>query len=303
MNRTPISVIVLTYNEEKNIEDCLKSVYGWADEIFIVDSYSTDKTREIAREYTEKIYQHKFEGYPHQRNWALDRLPYSSEWVFFLDADERPSKALKSEISNIIPETSSDVNGFYIKRKFIFMGKWIKHGGYYPVWLLRLFKHKFARCHEREVDEHFIVEGNTLKLQYDIIHNDKRGITYWIDRHNIYATLDALEHIKLVKLEKMANGQTNFPAKTFFEKRRLLKKKVWLHLPMFLRPFISFFYCYILRGGFLEGKAGFIYMVLLRFWYPLLVDIRIGEIKRETRTESLTTNPSAKALNVSEKVL
>lgn len=287
--KVPISVVILTYNEEKNIEDGLKSVYDWVDEIFVVDSFSTDRTLEIAKGYTEKIYQNKFEGFPQQRNWTLDNLPFSNEWVFFFDADERPSKALKSEISNIIPETSSGVNGFYIKRKFIFMGKWIKHGGYYPVWLLRLFKYKFARCNERLVDEHFIVEGNTLQLQHDIIHEDKRGITFWIERHNRYATLDALEHIKLVKFEEMANGQTDFPLTTFFEKRRLLKRKVWRCLPMFLRPFMSFFYCYILRGGFLEGKAGFIYMVLLRFWYPLLVDIRIGEIKRETSTETLTT--------------
>src|SRR4030043_1957706 len=169
-DKTPLSVIILTYNEEKNIEDCFKSVYNWAAEIFIVDSFSTDITLDIAKKYTDKIYQNKFESYSKQRNWALDNLIFSNDWVFFLDADEKPSDELKNEIKNILPKVQSEINGFYIKRRFIFMGRWIKHGGYYPTWLLRLFKYKAARCQERKVDEHFIVRGKTMRLKHDIIH-------------------------------------------------------------------------------------------------------------------------------------
>lgn len=147
--KIPLSVIVLTYNEEKNIEDCLKSVYGWADEIFIVDSYLTDKTLELAKKYTDKVYQSKFEGYPKQRNWALDNLPFSNEWIFFLDADERPSDELKKELKEVLNKVPLYIEGFYIKRRFIFMERWIKHGGYYPTWLLRIFRHRAARCSER----------------------------------------------------------------------------------------------------------------------------------------------------------
>jgi glycosyltransferase involved in cell wall biosynthesis len=271
----PISVIVLTYNEEKNIGECLKSVYNWAAEIFIVDSFSTDRTLDIARKYTDKIYQNKFESYSKQRNWALDNLIFSNEWVFFLDADERPSDELKKEIREVLIEVPKDIEGFYIKRRFIFMGRWIKHGGYYPTWLLRLFRHKSGRCQDREVDEHFIVSGKTLQIQNDIIHEDKRGITFWIDRHNQYATLEAFEQTK-----EQSTNQNNPSANSYIEKKRLLKRHIWNCFPIFFRPFIFFFYRYILRGGFLDGKAGFIYHFLHGFWYRLLVDIKIKEMQK-----------------------
>lgn len=274
-DKTPLSVIILTYNEEKNIEDCFKSVYNWAAEIFIVDSFSTDITLEIAKKYTDKIYQNKFEGYTKQRNWALDNLPFSNEWVFFLDADEKPSDELKNEIKNILPKVQSEINGFFIKRRFIFMGRWIKHGGYYPTWLLRLFKYKAARCQEREVDEHFVVRGKTLRLKHDIIHEDRRSITFWIDRHNQYATLEAFEQTK-----EQSTNQNNPSANSYMEKKRLLKRHIWNCFPIFFRPFIFFFYRYILRGGFLDGKAGFIYHFLHGFWYRLLVDIKIKEMQK-----------------------
>ncbi len=276
-----VSIVILTYNEEKNIEICLKSVYDWADEIFIVDSYSTDKTLKRAREYTDKIYQNKFEGYPNQRNWALDNLPFSNEWIFFLDADERPSDELKSEISNIFAATLPEVNGFYIKRKFIFLDKWIKHGGYYPVWILRLFKHKLARCQEKEIDEDFMVKGNTENLQHDIIHEDNRGITFWINRHNKYATIDA---IKQTKFNEPKMGVSDFTTNTsFLEKKRFIKRHIWSYFPIFFRPCIYFLYRYILRGGFLEGMPGLVYHFLHGFWYRFLVDVKIYEYKKFNR--------------------
>ncbi len=281
-DRVPVSVVILTFNEEKNIEDCLKSISGWAEEIFIVDSHSNDKTLEIAKGYTDKIYQNKFVSYSHQRNWALDNIPFSNEWVFFLDADERPSDELKCEISSVLTESIPDVYGYFIKRRFIFMGTWIKHGGYYPVWLMRLFRHKYTRCHEREVDEYFIVNGNTSKLKYDIIHNDNRGIAFWIDRHNKYATLEVREYFKLKgQKRKLSNFSTN----SLFEKKGLIKRQIWKYFPSFFSPFIGFFYSYILRGGFLDGKAGLIYNFLLRFWYLLLIDIKIKEIRKERKTQ------------------
>lgn len=277
MTKLPVSVVILAYNEEKNIENCLKSVYKWAEEIFIVDSYSTDRTVEIARRYTDKIYKNKFIGYPNQRNWALDNLPFFNEWAFFLDADERPTQELRAEIRNMLTEIAPDIGGFYIKRKFIFMGKWIKHGGYYPAWLLRLFRYKVARCREREIDEHFVVRGKTLRLKHDIIHEDQRGITFWIDRHNQYATLETREQIK-TKNKKLPKVYSN----SNIEKKRLIKRTIWEHLPQMFRPFLYFFYRYILRCGFLDGKAGFIYHFLHGFWYPLLIDIKMKEMEKKT---------------------
>ena len=137
--KLPISALILTYNEEKNIEDCLKSIYDWVEEIFIVDSYSQDNTLEVARKYTDKIYQHPFENFSQQRNWSQDNLPIKNEYVLHLDADERVSSELSSELREIF---SSNVNaeGFMISRRTVFRGRWIKYGGHYPVYHLRLFK-------------------------------------------------------------------------------------------------------------------------------------------------------------------
>lgn len=277
-NKVPLSVVILTYNEEKNIEQCLKSLQEWASEIFIVDSYSSDKTIDIAKKYTDKIYQHQFEGYAKQRNWALEHLPFSNEWVLFLDADERISEELKEEIKNLlmagVPET---VTGFYIKRRFIFMKKWIKHGGYYPVWLLRLFRHKVTRCQERGVDEHFVTQGKTLRLKNDIIHEDHKGISSWIERHNKYASLEANEQINFrIKNKEIAKYSK-------IDQKRWLKRYIWNHLPLLVRPFLYFFYCYFLKGGFLDGKSGLIYHFLRNLWYPFLVDVKILEIQKHRK--------------------
>ena len=276
-DKAPISVIILTYNEEKNIGDCLKSLQNWAGEIFIVDSYSTDRTLEIAKKYADKISRNKFEGYAKQRNWALNNLPFSYEWVLFLDADEQLSPELKKEIKDMLAEVSPNIKGFYIKRRFIFMERWIRHGGYYPTWLLRLFRHEVARCQEREVDERFIVQGETLQLLYDIIHEDQRGITLWIDRHNQYATLEALEQTK--HREEIATSLND----SQIARKQRTKRQLWNHLPLLLRPFFYFFYCYILRGGFLDGKAGFIYHFLHGLWFPLLVDVKLMEMQERER--------------------
>ena len=191
MSPHTIAVIILTYNEEANIKQALDSVAGWADEIFILDSLSTDRTLEIAREYGCHIAQNKFENYAKQRNYALDHLPIHSEWVLFLDADEWLPDALKQEISTLIAITPEE-NGFYINRRLIWMGRWIRRG-YYPSWILRLFRYGKGRCEDRAVNEHLIVDGKTGQLRNDFMHEDRKGVTDWIAKHNGYATREALE--------------------------------------------------------------------------------------------------------------
>ncbi|MEK7128915.1 MAG: glycosyltransferase family 2 protein, partial [Patescibacteria group bacterium] len=153
--KIPLSVIILTFNEEIHIERLLKNIGDWCDEIFVVDSYSTDKTLEIAEKYEAKIIQHPFENQAQQFNWALDNLDIKNEWILRLDADEYLTEELKEEISKEI-SSSVEVNGYYIKRRVYFMGRWIKRGGYYPTWLLRLFRKGKARSEERQMDEHIV---------------------------------------------------------------------------------------------------------------------------------------------------
>lgn len=269
MNKIPVSVIVLTYNEEANIGHCLKSVADWADQIVVVDSLSTDKTIEIAKQYGAEIFSHAFFGYADQRNWALRHTNLRNEWVLVLDADEAATESLKKEIADCLEHPSS-VDGFYLKRRFIFLGKWIRHGGYYPVWLLRFFKHAHARCEDKLVDEHYVVMGKTGHLRHDIVHDDKRGVSDWIEKHNRYATLKAQEFMR----EKKEEGAGSH------EKTRARKIKLWKLLPPFFRPFLYFCYIYFFRFGFLDGVPGLAYHTLRGFWFPFLIDVKMYEAKR-----------------------
>ena len=178
-----LAIIILTHNEETNILQALDSVIGWANEVFVLDSFSTDRTLEIARQYGCQITQNKFENFSKQRNCALDDLRIRSEWVLFLDADEWLPGQLKQEISTLIAMSPAE-NGFYVKRRLIWMGRWIRRG-YYPCWILRLFRYGHARCEDRTVNEHLIVNGTTGYLRNDFMHEDRKGVTAWITKHNL----------------------------------------------------------------------------------------------------------------------
>lgn len=275
-----LAVVILTFNEEKNLRHALDSVGGWADEIFVLDSYSADRTLEIARQYGCHIAQKKFETYAKQRNYALDQLPIRSEWVIFLDADEWLPDALKQEISNLIA-SSPEENGFFIKFRLIWMGRWIRRG-YYPSWILRLFRHGKGSCEDRAVNEHLIVEGKTRQLCNDFIHEDRKGVTEWIAKHNGYATQEAQEMFN----SRTAQDYREIDVRLFgtqAQRKRWLRYKVWNRLPPLIRPFFYFFYRYVLQGGFLDGRAAFIFHFLQALWYPMLIDIKYLELlaKRE----------------------
>lgn len=271
-----VAVIVLTYNEEINIGQALDSVAGWAKELFILDSFSTDRTLDVARPYGCHIVQHTFENYARQRNFALDELPITAEWVLFLDADEWVPDALKHEISRVLAASPS-VNGFYLNRRLIWMGRWVRRG-YYPSWILRLFRRGKGRCEDREVNEHLIVEGPAAQLAEDFIHEDRKGVTEWISKHNKYATLEAQT---LLAAARDGNYQ-EIDAKltgTQAQRKRWLRHRVWNRMPPLLRPFFYFFYRYILKGGFLDGRPGLIFHFLQALWFPLLIDVKYLESK------------------------
>ncbi|MBV5323136.1 MAG: glycosyltransferase family 2 protein [Ilumatobacteraceae bacterium] len=275
-NPCTLAVVILTYNEEYNISQALDSVMVWANEIFILDSLSTDRTLEIARSYGCHIAQNKFEDYAKQRNHALDNLPITSEWVLFLDADEWLSESLKHEIKSLIA-TSPAENGYYINRRFVWMGRWIRRG-YYPSWILRLFRYGKGRCEDRAVNEHLIVEGVTGHLKNDFTDENRKGVSDWIAKHNGYATREALELLNT----RTAPGYQEIDARLFgtqAQRRRWLRYKVWNSMPPLIRPFFYFFYRYVLRGGFLDGQAAFIYHFLQALWYPLLIDVKYLEMK------------------------
>lgn len=266
-----VAVIILTYNEEENISQALDSVADWANEIFILDSFSSDRTLEIVRLYGCHISQNKFENYAKQRNHALDHLPIRSEWVLFLDADEWLPSDIKHEITERLASAPAE-NGFALNRRLIWMGRWIRRG-YYPSWILRLFRYGKGRCEDRAVNEHLIVEGRTGEMSRDFMHEDRKGVADWITKHKSYAAREALE---LLGTKKTLSHQ-EMDARLFgtqAQRKRWLRHKVWNRLPPLVRPFIYFFYRYVLAGGFLDGKEAFIYHSLHALWYPMLIDVK-----------------------------
>ena len=281
----PLSVVVITYNEEENIGACLESVAGWTDDIFVVDSYSTDATVQIARRYTDKIYSHPFESFAAKRNWALDNLPFGYDWVFFLDADERFTPELRNEISQVLADGAPGFSAFYVNRAFIFMGCWLKHGGFYPGRLIKLVRRGRARLVDARPREYFVVNGQTGVLRHDLIHDSVKNLTWWTAKHNDYATREAQEFLErrgraaLRAAERMGYLEAN---------RRIRLRDAWDRMPMFIRPFLMFSYRYVFRLGFLDGIPGLIYCVLHDLWYPFLIDAKCKELQSEATSSSFS---------------
>jgi glycosyltransferase involved in cell wall biosynthesis len=290
--KAPVSVLVLTRNEEANIAACLDSV-GWADEVFVVDSFSADRTVEIAERLGAKVCAHRFEGYAAQRNWALGHLPLSNDWVLMLDADERVPTPLVAEIVRAVHDPADGHAGFYLKFRHIFLGRWLKHGGLYPIWVLRLFRRQRVRFEERPLNEHAILDGAAGYLKQPFNHDDRKPLSDWVAKHNFYAELEAREFLQ----ETLAVGYRSSIRARFrgsqAERKRWIKLKVWNRLPLLLRPFLFFFRNYFLKLGFLDGRAGLVYHVLWSFWYPFLVSARILEGRSKGR-QAADDQPTAR---------
>ncbi len=276
--KAPVSVLVLTFNEAANVASCLQSV-NWAAEVLIVDSGSTDRTVAIATDLGASVYGHPFEGYAAQRNWALENLPFAHDWVLMLDADQRIPPALAEEIAQVARDNREDYSGYHLKLRFFFLGRWLKHGGLFSTWLLRLFRRNRARVENRPLNEHVVLEGHSGYLRQPFDHVDQRPLADWIAKHNRYAELEAEEFIQ----EKFQGGYQDTIKVRFWgkqaERKRWIKLKVWNRLPLLLRPFLLFFRNYVLKGGILDGRQGFIYHVLWSFWVRFLIDVKIIERK------------------------
>ncbi|MHB8624645.1 MAG: glycosyltransferase family 2 protein [Aggregatilineales bacterium] len=274
----PLSVIVLTFNEEKNIEACLSSLYGWIDEIIVVDSGSTDQTIEIAERYTDKILQHPFENYAAQRNWAQCHSMVTHDWVFHVDADERVTPELRGTLEEFFTNENIDaVNGFLIVRRTVFMGRWISHGGHYPSYHLRVFRRENGACEDRLYDQHFIVEGPLIQVKGDLVDVITTDLDRWIMRHVRWAGLEAQEQLnKAGKQESKQTVRAHLTG-TPIEHKRWLRKSIYERMPLFIRVFAYFTYRYVLRLGFLDGVQGLVFHFLQGFWYRFYIDAKIWE--------------------------
>lgn len=278
--RLPISVIVLTFNEEENIEDCLRSVCDWADETFVVDSGSTDATIEIARRYTRNILEHPFDNYSRQRTWAQGTLPLRNEWILQIDADERVSPELAGSIASLFASTQlASINGAMFSRRTVFMGRWIRHGGHYPVFHTRLYRKQHGRCEDRLYDQHFLVTEPVVRLSGDLIDVLTAELDVWSMRHIRWAGAEARE-MRRSNRERGDQVRSTLLAGPV-PRRRWLRTVAFGRSPLFLRAFLYFFYRYVLRRGFLDGVEGLIFHFLHGCWYRFYVDAKIWEAEEE----------------------
>ncbi len=281
-----LSVIILTYNEEANIGQALASVCGWAKRVFIVDSFSRDRTLEIASRFDCAIFQFPFENYSRQRNRALSELPIDTAWTLFLDADEWLPNDLKVEIGRVLGSEPTEC-GFFLRRRFYWWNTWIRRG-YYPVSILRLFRSGKGRCEDREVNEHILVDGPTGSLRSDFIHEDRKPLSEWIEKHNRYAIKEAQA------LLRAAGERDTLPASFSgpqAERTRWLRERLYNRLPPVIRPFLFFTYRVVLRGGVLDGWKAIAYHFLQAFWYPLLIDLHFLELSQKAGPAALSRVP------------
>ncbi len=268
-NKPRIAAIILTKNEERDLPECLYSIKDIATEIYVIDSGSTDGTQEIARTFGATVLDHPFENYARQFNWALDNIPFRAGWILRIDADERFHSELTRELARLIPDLPLEVTGIMVARRIRFLGRSIRFGEMYPVWLLRLWRTGAGRCEDRWMDEYIeINEGRTIRVRGDLLHDIPKSLTEWTAKHNSYATRECTD---ILSISRELPGEED---KGF---RRRLKQSVYLRLPLFYRAFAYWAYRYVIKLGFLDGKVGLIYHFLHGFWYRFLVDAKLYE--------------------------
>jgi glycosyltransferase involved in cell wall biosynthesis len=275
---TSLTVVILTFNEELHLERCIRSVKGVAERIVVVDSYSTDRTLEIAQSLGAEVFQNPFVHQAQQFQWALDNIPVASDWVMRMDADEYVLPELAEELTQKLPSLPLDVTGLQVKMRVIFLDKWIKRG-YYPMVLLRIWRNGAASIEQKWMDEHTrLSHGKTLMLRHDMADHNLNHLGWWTEKHNRYSLREAVERL---------NAEHHFWEN---EEQNKVKqhKQIYLRLPLFLRPFLYFFYRYFFRLGFLEGKPGLIWHVLQGFWFQFLVDAKIFQIKHLAKKQGKT---------------
>jgi len=263
-----ISVLILTFNEELHIERCIKSLLPFTKEIFLVDSFSTDTTVEIAESIGAKVYRNKWPGnHAIQFQWGLDNCPIETKWAMKMDADEYIPPELAGEINVKINTLPENVSGIYIKRRVFFMDRWIKNGGYYPIWLLRIWKYDKGTMEQRWMDEHIkLSSGEVIQFENDLIDDNKRSLTWWTEKHNNYATREAIDILNIIYDFKKHDGVEPNLIGTQEQRKRWLKIR-YASMPLFLRPILYFIWRYFLKLGFLDGKSGLIWHFLQGFWY------------------------------------
>ncbi len=277
-----LAVVILTHNEERHIGRALKALVTIAAEIFVIDSGSTDQTVAIAQAHSAVVLKHPFVNYALQFQWALDHAPITATWVMRLDADEIIESDLAEVIAKQLPTLGSDVAGINLKRKHIFLGRWIRHGGRYPLVLLRIWRRGQGRIENRWMDEHMIVwGGRCVTIEGGFADHNLNDLTFFTDKHNKYATREAIDRLnKTFRLFAGDGAVLSGASSTQARLKRLLKEQIYNRLPSGVGPLGYFLWRYFGQLGFLDGREGLIYHILQGFWYRFLVEAKVRELQR-----------------------
>lgn len=277
-----LAVILLCYNESIHLPRALDCVEHLAKEIFVIDSFSTDQTVAIARARGAVVLENKFINHAKQFQWAMENAPITAEWIMRLDADETIEPNLIAEIQTKLPSLPNDIVGINLNRKHIFLGRWIRHGGRYPLRLLRIWRRGHGQVEDRWMDEHIVVSGGrTVTLDGGFADHNLNDLTFFIDKHNKYATREAIDVLNrkyglFDARNELGSDGTSFQAAT----KRWIKNNIYNRLPFWLGPLGYFLFRYFFQLGFLDGREGLVYHFLQGFWYRFLVGAKIEEYDR-----------------------
>jgi len=279
----PVTAVVLTFNEHRNLPACLEALHGRVAEILVVDSLSTDDTLDIAARHGARILSHPFVNQAEQLQWALDEGSIATPWVMRVDADERWSVEGFAALAPLLDDPA--VAGVNVRMRIYFMGRFLRHGGLYPNFFLRVFRRQGARMERRWMDEHVVVEGRVVSPPIDVVeanYDRQQNIGLWTAKHNAYSTREAVDVLvarhRLAAVDSVADlagGRT--------ARKRWLKENLYARVPLLVRPALYFLYRYLLQLGFLDGLPGLVFHVLQGFWYRFLVDVKVLQLERLAR--------------------
>ena len=278
-----IAAIVLTKNEEKHIVRCLESIRDVCDDIVVVDCFSDDRTVELAEGLGARVVQHPWKNYATQLNYGIHQCGITADWIWRIDADEYIEGGLGQAVKDFIQTAPDDVNGIYVRKRIDFMGRPLLHGGWYPSYHLKVFRRGHGDCENRWMDEHIrLFDGRAMTIeQGNQVDANLNDLTWWTEKHNGYATREMAD---MLMMEYGLDATAEEVVPKFFgteeQRKRWLKIK-YIKTPLFVRPFINFTLRYIIKGGFLDGREGFLWHILQGFWYRMLVDAKIFELKKK----------------------
>lgn len=280
-----ITAIILTFNEEKHIARCINSLQAVCSRICIIDSFSTDRTIEIANSLGAEVYAHAWENnYAKQLNWGIQAAQIQTEWTLRIDADEYLTEELQQEINLKLAALSSHISGIEFTRKVLFKGKWIRFGGFYPIHLLRLWRTGLGACEQRLMDEHIVLShGETIRFSEHVVDENLNSMHWWVSKHNNYARREAADVLNqkyhftfTTDLSAAGNSQAHV--------KRTAKNSLYNRLPLGLRAVAYFIFRFIFQLGFLDHPKVWVFHFMQGLWYRLLVDMNIYEAEKAAQS-------------------